>query len=87
MTSAIRNLIREDKLHQVYSQMQIGQSKHGMQTLNQALCELFLKRHITLEDAMARSSDVDELKTLIASGGGGGAGAAGPGVRRARADQ
>ena len=86
-TPAIRNLIREDKLHQVYSQMQIGQSKHGMQTLNQALCELFLKRHITLEDAMARSSDVDELKTLIASGGGGGAGAAGPGVRRARADQ
>ena len=68
-TQAIRNLIREDKLHQVYSQMQIGQSKHGMQTLNQSLCDLFLRRLITMEDAMARSSDVDELKNLIASGG------------------
>jgi twitching motility protein PilT len=68
-TPAIRNLIREDKLHQVYSQMQIGQSKHGMQTLNQSLCELFLRRLITLEDAMQRSADHDELKNLIASGG------------------
>jgi twitching motility protein PilT len=64
---AIRNLIREDKLHQIYSQMQIGQSKYGMQTFNQSLTELFMKRQITLEEAMARSSDVDELKTLIAS--------------------
>ncbi|MCA9673436.1 MAG: type IV pilus twitching motility protein PilT [Myxococcales bacterium] len=65
--AAIRNLIREDKLHQVYSQMQIGQSKYGMQTFNQSLCELFLRRTISLEEAMMRSSDVDELKTLIAS--------------------
>jgi len=68
-TAAIRNLIREDKLHQVYSQMQIGQSKHGMQTLNQSLCDLVLRRLITLEDAMTRSSDTEELKNLIASGG------------------
>ena len=81
---AIRNLIREDKLHQVYSQMQIGQSKYGMQTLNQALCDLFLKKHITLDDAMSRSSDADELKTMIASGGLGGPGSAQPGVRRDR---
>ena len=84
-TQAIRNLIREDKLHQIYSQMQIGQSKHGMQTLNQSLCDLFLRRLITLEDAMSRSGDVDELKNLIASGGsllpGGGSS---PGQRRAR---
>jgi twitching motility protein PilT len=66
-TSAIRNLIREDKLHQVYSQMQIGQSKHGMCTMNQSLTDLFVRRMITLDDAIARSSDVDELKTLIAS--------------------
>jgi twitching motility protein PilT len=66
-TPAIRNLIREDKLHQVYSQMQIGQSKHGMMTMNQSLCDLFVRRLITLDDAMNRSSDVDELKTLIAS--------------------
>jgi twitching motility protein PilT len=83
-TPAIRNLIREDKLHQVYSQMQIGQTKHGMVTMNQSLCELFLRRLITLEDAMNRSSDVDELKTIIASagGGGGGPGAAQPARRR-----
>jgi twitching motility protein PilT len=74
-TPAIRNLIREDKLHQIYSQMQIGQSKHGMCTMNQTLTDLFVRRLITLDDAIARSSDVDELKTLIASaatpGGGG----------------
>jgi twitching motility protein PilT len=64
---AIRNLIREDKLHQIYSQMQLGQSKFGMQTMNQSLCELFVKRHISLEEAMNRSSDSDELKTLIAN--------------------
>jgi twitching motility protein PilT len=65
--AAIRNLIREDKLHQIYSQMQIGQTKFGMQTMNQSLCELFVKRHISLEEAIARAGDVDELKTLIAS--------------------
>jgi twitching motility protein PilT len=70
---AIRNLIREDKLHQVYSQMQIGQTKYGMQTFNQALVDLYMRKMITLEEAMSRSSDVDELKTMIqnaASGGG-----------------
>jgi twitching motility protein PilT len=70
---AIRNLIREDKIHQIYSQMQIGQAKFGMQTFNQSLCSLFLKRSITLEEAIGRSSDPDELKTMIAnaqSGGG-----------------
>ena len=40
--AAIRNLIREDKLHQIYSQMQIGQAKFGMQTMNQSLCDLYL---------------------------------------------
>jgi len=79
-TPAIRNLIREDKLHQIYSQMQIGQSKHGMQTMNQALTDLFLRRMITLEDALSRSSDIDELKTLIASGG---TGSTGGNMRRA----
>jgi twitching motility protein PilT len=67
--AAIRNLIREDKLHQIYSQMQIGQSKFGMQTMNQSLAELFIKRQITLEEAINRAGDVDELKTLIASAG------------------
>ena len=47
--SAIRNLIREDKIHQVYSMMQTGQDKYGMQTFNQALATLYHKRLITLE--------------------------------------
>ena len=68
--AAIRNLIREDKLHQIYSQMQIGQSKFGMQTMNQCLCELYLKKTITLDDAIGHSSEIDELKTMIANGGG-----------------
>jgi twitching motility protein PilT len=80
--SAIRNLIREDKLHQVYSQMQIGQAKYGMQTMNQCLCELFLKRMITLDEAMGRTSDAEELKTMIANGGGGGPAAAAAARRR-----
>jgi twitching motility protein PilT len=63
---AIRNLIREDKIHQIYSQMQIGQPKFGMQTLNQSLCSLYVRRLITLEDCLGRSSDADELKTMIA---------------------
>ncbi len=66
---AIRNLIREEKIHQIYSQMQIGQSKHGMQTLNQSLLLLFQKRLITLEECLSRSNDVDELKSMISATG------------------
>jgi twitching motility protein PilT len=66
---AIRNLIREDKIHQIYSQMQIGQQKSGMQTFNQSLCALFLKKQISLEDALAWSSDSDELRVMIQNGG------------------
>jgi twitching motility protein PilT len=65
--AAIRNLIREDKIHQIYSQMQIGQTKYGMQTFNQSLLDLFMRKVITLEDAIGRSSDADELKTMIAN--------------------
>jgi twitching motility protein PilT len=68
--AAIRNLIREDKLHQIYSQMQIGQSKFGMQTLNQTLCENYIKKVISLEDAIGHSSEVDELKQMILNAGG-----------------
>ncbi|HET6280383.1 MAG TPA: type IV pilus twitching motility protein PilT [Polyangia bacterium] len=72
--SAIRNLIREDKMHQVYSQMQIGQGTTGMQTLNQCLAGLYLQRRVTLEEAIGHSSDPNELQQIIASG----AGATGP---------
>jgi twitching motility protein PilT len=64
---AIRNLIREDKLHQIYSQMQIGQGKYGMQTMNQSLLDLYVKRHISLEQALASSSEPDELRTMVAT--------------------
>jgi twitching motility protein PilT len=67
--AAIRNLIREDKLHQIYSQMQIGQGKHGMQTLNQSLCQLYMRKQILLDDALQTSSDPDELRQMIANGG------------------
>jgi twitching motility protein PilT len=67
---AIRNLIREDKLHQIYSQMQIGQSKFGMQTMNQSLCDLYLRKQISLDECIGHSSEVDELKTMILNGGG-----------------
>jgi twitching motility protein PilT len=67
--AAIRNLIREDKVHQLYSQMQIGQGKSGMQTLNQCLATLYLRRHITLEEAVSHSSEPEELQQIIASGG------------------
>ncbi len=62
---AIRNLIREDKIHQIYSQMQVGQEKFGMQTLNQSLLNLYQRRQISLDDAMGRSSDPDELKQML----------------------
>src|SRR5512138_2062850 len=66
---AIRNLIREDKIHQIYSQMQVGQDKFGMQTMNQSLLTLYQKRQISLEDAIGRSSDPDELKQMIGGPG------------------
>src|SRR6266849_937519 len=66
--SAIRNLIREDKIHQVYSMMQTGQDKYGMQTFNQSLASLYFKKQITLEMATARSSNPDELQDLINRG-------------------
>ena len=64
-TLAIRNLIREDKLHQVYSAMQAGQERLGMQTMSQALARLHARRRITLEQALARSPHPDELRQLL----------------------
>src|SRR5919106_173726 len=69
-TPAIRNLIRDDKVHQIYSSMQTGQEKFGMQTMNQCLATLYQKRLITLEAAMEKSSLKDELEQMIARGTG-----------------
>jgi len=67
-TSAIRNLIREDKLHQMYGAMQAGQGKHGMQTLNQSLSDLVMKGDIRQDTALAYSGNRDELLELINRG-------------------
>jgi twitching motility protein PilT len=66
---AIRNLIREDKLHQIYSQMQVGQAKYGMQTMNQSLFSLYQRGSITLNDALERSHNLDELMGMLKSTG------------------
>jgi twitching motility protein PilT len=63
--SAIRNLIRENKIHQIYGTMQVGQDKHGMMTLNQSLLNLYLRRFITLEQAMGQATEPDELRSMI----------------------
>jgi twitching motility protein PilT len=68
--SAIRNLIREDKIHQIYSIMQTGQAQHGMQTFNQSLATLYFRKQISLQTALARSSQADELQEMINRGAG-----------------
>ncbi len=82
-TAGIRNLIREDKIHQIYSAMQTGQEKMGMQTMNQSLATLYQKKLISLETALGASSHRDELQDLINRGVGvvAGAGLTRQGVR------
>jgi twitching motility protein PilT len=65
---AVRNLIREDKIHQVYSAMQSGQDKFGMQTFNQALATAYSQKQVSLETALQRSSNPDELQEMINRG-------------------
>jgi twitching motility protein PilT len=67
-TPAIRNLIRDDKVHQIYGAMQTGQEKLGMQTANQSLASLYMKRLISLETALGASSNRDELQEMINRG-------------------
>jgi len=66
-TPAIRNLIREDKIHQIYSQMQVGQTKHGMQTMNQSLLNLYMRKFVSQDDALGRSMDPEELRQMMSS--------------------
>lgn len=67
--SAIRNLIREDKLHQVYSQMQVGQQRSAMQTMNQSLFTLLQRRLITMDEAVSRCTDLEEFRTILQNAG------------------
>lgn len=64
-TAAVRNVIREGKIEQIYSLMQTG-SKYGMQTMNQALSDLVMKKNITLETALEASTDPEELRKMLA---------------------
>ena len=81
-TPAVRNLIRENKVHQLYSAMQAGQERHGMQTMNQSLASLVAQGCIAAETALAASSMPDELHSLVSRAGtaerGGRSGPAGP---------
>ena len=83
-TPAIRNLIREDKVHQIYSSMQVGQGRSSMLTMNQSLYKLFRNNEITMQDALNRSTDADELRTMIDEGGGAGGSKKGKGKERGR---
>jgi len=65
---AIRNLIRDDKVHQIYSVMQTGQATSGMQTMNQSLFNLFTRRLITRDEALTRSPEPDELEAMLRHG-------------------
>ncbi len=62
---AIRNLIREEKVHQLYSQMQVGQQKFGMVTLSQSLLDLVSRNIITAEMAMLAATEPEELKQML----------------------
>ena len=81
-TPAIRNLIRDDKIHQIYGTMQTGQEKLGMQTMNQALARLVERKIVTRDIALGTSSLRDELITILERGAAAHPAAA-PGVRRA----
>jgi twitching motility protein PilT len=67
-TPAIRNLVREDKIHQIYSAMQTGTGQTGMQTFNQGLANSYFAKLITLDMALSRSSNPDELQDMINRG-------------------
>ena len=68
LTPGIRNLIREDKIHQIYSSMQIGQEKTGMTTMNQSLKRLVDSGFITPEVALSYSSAPEEMATMLGQG-------------------
>ena len=66
-TPAVRNLIREDKVHQLPGLMTTGQDEHQMQTLNQSLARLYNAGRISFDAAMQCSADISDLKDLIDS--------------------
>ena len=69
MTAGIRNLVREGKLHQVESMMQVGQEKSGMVTMNQCLVQLVLRRKIDLRTAFEASPNLEQLEKMLKQAG------------------
>jgi twitching motility protein PilT len=67
--AAIRNLIREDKIHQIYSIMQVGQTKYGMSTLNQSLINLYLRGTISIEETLGRTTNGEEMRQMLRQAG------------------
>jgi len=65
LSPAVRNLIREEKLHQVYSMMQTGQAQYGMQTMNQALADLVNQKVIASELALELTMFPEEFTKLL----------------------
>jgi twitching motility protein PilT len=68
--AAIRNLIREEKVHQIYSQMQVGQTKFGMQTMSQALIAAVQRNLITPDEALGHATEIEEMKQMLGQAGG-----------------
>jgi twitching motility protein PilT len=62
---AIRNLIREEKVHQIYSQMQVGQTKFGMQTMTQSLVALVQQNYVTIDEAVGHATEIDEVRQML----------------------
>ncbi|HVO24981.1 MAG TPA: type IV pilus twitching motility protein PilT [Candidatus Margulisiibacteriota bacterium] len=62
---AIRNLIREEKIHQIYSQLQVGQLKFGMQTMSQSLVDLYQRRLISYDEAMGHATEPAEVRSML----------------------
>lgn len=69
LNQAIRHQIRDDKLHQIPGQLQIGQGKSGMVSMNQSLVRLYQAQKISLEDARLNSTDVEEFTSLLVNSG------------------
>jgi twitching motility protein PilT len=69
---AIRNLIREEKIHQIYSQLQVGQIKFGMQTMSQSLVDLYTRRVVSYEEAIGHATQLDEVRGMLGPPPGGG---------------
>ncbi len=66
---AVRHLIREEKIHQIATQMQLGQNRSGMQTMNQSLFQLIQRKEVSIEDGIAHSFEPEDLRSILKKAG------------------